>query len=92
LTYLERTKEGEFIYECEKKLNPYEYIYPKENFYKNPTDLLLGKKLDINNFKLKENGIYKLKIENYLSIVEIKGNQVSYLVNRIKLCKGYEWK
>jgi len=86
LTYLERTKEGKFIYECEKKLNPYEYIYPKENFYKNPDDLLLGKKLDINNFAIKEEGIYKVKTDNYLSIIEIKGEKVSYLVNRIKLC------
>jgi len=86
LTYLERTKEGRFIYECEKKLNPYEYIYPKENFYKNPDDLLLGKKLDINNFAIKEEGIYKLKTGNYLSIIEIKNEKVSYLINRIKLC------
>jgi len=86
LTYLERTKEGKFIYECEKKLNPYEYIYPKENVYKNPNDLLLGKKLDINNFAIKKEGIYKLKTDNYLSIIEIKNEKVSYLANRIKLC------
>ena len=85
LTYLERVKEGEFKYECEKQLNPYEYIWPKENFYKNPNDLLLGKKLDINNFSIKEKGIYKLKNENYLSIIEIN-DDVKYLLNRIKLC------
>ncbi len=86
LTYLERTKEGEFKYECEKKLNPYDYIWPKENFYKNPKDLLLGKKLDINGFDIKEDGVYKLKIENFLSIIEIKNKEIKYLVNRIKLC------
>ena len=85
LTYLERTKEGEFKYECEKKLNPYDYIWPKENSYKNTKDLLLGKKLDINNFDIKKEGIYKLKADNYLSIVEI-GKNVKYLVNRIKIC------
>ena len=85
LTYLERVREGEFKYECEKKLNPYEYIYPKENFYKNPDDLLLGKKLDINNFSIKEKGIYKIKNDNYLSIIEIN-DDVKYLLNRIKLC------
>ena len=49
LTYLERIKEGEFKYECEKKLNPFDYLYLKENFYENPKDLLLGKKLDFKN-------------------------------------------
>ena len=86
LTYLERTREGEFSYECEKKLNPYEYIWPKENFYKNPNDLLLGKKLDINYLKIQEDGTYKIKSENFLSIIEIKNNEIKYLANRIKLC------
>jgi len=86
LTYLERIKEGEFEYECEKKLNPFNYIWPKENFYKNPKDLLLGKKLDINNFDIKDNGIYKIKTEEFLSIIEIKENSAKYLLNRIKLC------
>ena len=85
LTYLERTKEGEFKYECEKKLNPFEYLYPKENFYENPKDLLLGKKLDINKFKIKEKGVYKIKFDNFLSIIEID-EDVKYLVNRVKLC------
>ncbi len=85
LTYLERVKEGEFKYECEKKLNPYDYIWPEENSYKNKEDLLLGRKLDINNFSVKKEGIYKLKADNFLSIVEI-GKEIKYLVNRIKIC------
>ena len=86
LTYLERVNEGEFFYECEKKLNPYDYIWPKENFYKNENDLLLGKKLDINNFKIQQEGIYKIKIQNFLSIIEIKKDKINYLLNRINLC------
>ncbi len=85
LTYLERVKEGEFKYECEKKLNPYDYIWPQENSYENTEDLLLGRKLDINNFAIKKEGIYKLKADNFLSIVEI-GKEIKYLVNRIKIC------
>jgi len=86
LTYLERVKEGEFKYECEKKLNPYKYIWPKENNYKNIQDLLLGKKLDINNFDIKDEGIYKIKSDEFLSIIEIKNNNVKYLLNRIRIC------
>ncbi len=85
LTYLERTNEGKFFYECEKKLDPYEYLWPKENEYFKNEELLLGKKLDINNFKIKEKGIYKIKTDNFLSIIEI-GEKIKYLVNRIKLC------
>ena len=86
LTYLERLNEGEFFYECEKKLNPYEYIWPKENFYKNKEDLLLGKKLDINNFEIQQVGIYKIKTDSFLSIIEIKKDKISYLLNRINIC------
>ena len=86
LTYLERVNEGEFFYECEKKLNPYDYIWPEENFYKNENDLLLGKKLDINNFEIQKEGIYKIKTQNFLSIIEIKKDKINYLLNRINLC------
>ena len=85
LTYLERTNEGKFFYECEKKLDPYEYLWPKENEYFKKEELLLGKKLDINNFKIKEKGIYKIKTDNFLSIIEID-DKITYLLNRIKLC------
>ncbi len=85
LTYLERINEGRFFYECEKKLNPYEYIWPEENEYLKKEDLLLGRKLDINNFKIKKKGIYKIKTDDFLSIVEIN-NKTTYLLNRIKLC------
>jgi len=86
LTYLERIKEGEFTYECEKKLNHFNYIWPKENFYNNTQDLLLGRKLDINNFDIKDDGIYKIKTDEFLSIIEIKENNAKYLLNRIKIC------
>ena len=86
LTYLKRLNEGEFFYECEKKLNPYDYIWPKENYYNNEEDLILGKKLDINNFKIQKEGIYKIKTKNFLSIIEIKEDKINYLLNRINIC------
>jgi len=86
LTYLERINEGEFFYECEKHLDPYEYIWPKKNHYNNEEDLILGKKLDINNFEIKKEGIYKIKTPQFLSIIEIKEDKISYLLNRINLC------
>jgi tRNA pseudouridine55 synthase len=86
LTYLERTREGKFKYECEKKLNPLEYLDMEENEYlKDKNDLLLGKKLDINDFEKKSPGTYFVKYENFFSVVEI-GEKVKYLLNRIELC------
>ncbi|WP_457561034.1 tRNA pseudouridine(55) synthase TruB [Caminibacter sp.] len=86
LTYLERTKEGKFIYECEKPLNPLEYLKIPQNIYlNNPKNLLLGKKLDIKDFEIKTPGIYFVKYENYFAIVEID-RDVKYILNRIELC------
>jgi tRNA pseudouridine55 synthase len=86
LTYLERTKEGKFAYECEKKLNPLEYLKIPENKYlNNSKNLLLGKKLDINDFENKKIGTYFVKYENFFAIIEIN-KEVKYILNRIELC------
>jgi len=86
LTYLERTQEGKFKYECEKKLNPLEYLNIEQNFYLNDTkNLYLGKKLNKNDFKLQKNGIYFVKYDNFFAIIEI-GEKVKYILNRIGLC------
>jgi len=87
LTYLERVNEGKFKYECEKKLNPIEYLDLKENFYLNDyKNLEFGKKLNINDFKIKKNGIYYVKYNNFFAIIEIKKNEIIYKLNRIELC------
>jgi tRNA pseudouridine55 synthase len=86
LTYLERVNEGKFIYECEKKLNPLEYLDLEENFYlKDKNNLLLGKKLNINDFKITKKGKYFVKYDNFFAIIEID-KKVKYILNRIKLC------
>ena len=86
LTYLERVNEGKFIYECEKKLNPIEFLDLKENFYLNDiNNLILGRKLNINDFKIKEKGTYYIKFDKYFAIIEID-ETVKYLLNRIEIC------
>ncbi|WP_244939587.1 tRNA pseudouridine(55) synthase TruB [Caminibacter pacificus] len=86
LTYLERTKEGKFQYECEKPLNPLEFLKIPQNFYLNdPKNLILGKKLDIKDFEIQKSGIYYVKYDNYFAIIEI-GENVKYILNRIGLC------
>ena len=86
LTYLERVNEGKFKYECEKLLNPLEYLDMEENFYlNNPENLILGKKLNINDFEIKKNGTYYVKYDKYFAIIEIN-EEVKYILNRIELC------
>ena len=86
LTYLERVNEGEFFYECEKPLNPLNYLNIPQNFFlDDEKHLLLGKKLNINQFKIREKGTYFVKYDNFFAIIEIEDN-VKYILNRIKLC------
>ena len=86
LTYLERTREGKFTYECEKPLNPLEYLKIPQNRYKNDIqNLLLGKKLDIKDFEIKTPGTYFVKYDNFFAILEIN-REVKYILNRISLC------
>ncbi len=86
LTYLERTREGKFVYECEKPLNPLEYLEIGENFYLGESEnLLLGRKLDIKDFKFQKSGIYFVKNGKFFSVIEID-TDVKYILNRMELC------
>lgn len=87
LSSLERTKEGHFVYNCEKKLNPLEYLNIQENRYMGDIeDVLLGKKLDIGHFEHTDDGDYFLNLKEFLSIISIYQNCVTYKLNRIELC------
>ena len=87
LSYLERLREGDFVYEDEKSLNPLCCLKIKENFYlADIEDIFKGKVLKIEDFKIKEEGVYFLDCNDNLTIIKIKNNAVSYEVNNIKLC------
>jgi tRNA pseudouridine55 synthase len=83
LTYLERINEGEFYFDNEKPLNPLEYLDLEKNEYENEEDLFLGRKLDINKFKIKKAGTYLLEYGNYFAVIEI-GDEVKYLLNKVE--------
>jgi tRNA pseudouridine55 synthase len=87
LTYLERLNEGKFHYECEKPLNPVEYLDLEKNSYENDIEnLILGRKLNINDFKIKKTGKYYVKYDKFFAIIEINEDEVFYILNRIELC------
>jgi len=87
LSYLERLNEGEFFYEDEKELDPTKYLkIPKNLYLGDKSDILLGKKLSIKDFKIKENGEYYLVLDKMLTIINIMDDKVKYELNGVKLC------
>lgn len=86
LSYLERINEGEFFYENEKDLNPLDYLDLDKNIYTGTKEWLFdGKKISIDYLEKKEDGSYIIEFDDFFSIIEINENEVSYLLNKVKL-------
>jgi len=86
LVSLQRVKEGEFYFDDEKSLNPLNFLNTKKNQYlSDKSDILLGKKLNIDNLEVKEDGFYHIVIDDFLSIVSIEDKKVSYKLNKIRM-------
>ena len=84
LSALKRVKEGEFRFENEKFLNPYEHLKIKKNIYLGDFKTLeLGKKLSIKDFKIQKDGIYLVESKNYNAIIEIDKEKVKYKINNL---------
>jgi tRNA pseudouridine55 synthase len=88
LTYLERLNEGEFVYANEKPLDPLKYLDLKENFSaKSEADILMGKKMALEELKLQDDGFYTLVFERFFSIIHVLDGVVTYAINDIKKFK-----
>jgi len=86
LSYLERLNEGDFFYNNEHPLNPLEFLEPPQNRYlSDKNNLIFGKKLSIDEFEIKKNGIYTVVFDKFFAIIEIK-DSIFYLINKVKLC------
>jgi len=87
LSALERLCEGDFVYDDEKALNPLDFLDLDENFYLSDIeDLILGRKLALEDFKIQDEGKYFVKLDKIVSILEIKDDKVSYLLNGVRIC------
>jgi len=87
LSALERLCEGDFVFNDEKALNPLDFLDLDENFYLNDREnLILGRKLLLEDFKIKDDGKYFVKLDKIISILEIKDDKVSYLLNGVNIC------
>ncbi|ANE35773.1 tRNA pseudouridine 55 synthase [Campylobacter iguaniorum] len=87
LSALCRVKEGKFIYEDEKALNPLEYLNLEQNeYFGSKENIKDGKKLAIADFKIQKDGKYLLVFDEFFSIVELKDEAVTYCLNKVELC------
>ncbi|RDX35402.1 tRNA pseudouridine(55) synthase TruB [Arcobacter sp. HD9-500m-PIT-SAG03] len=86
LSSLDRLNEGEFYFENETELNPLEYLDVEENTYTGSKEWVeFGKKIDLFYLEKKEEGEYLIKFDDFFSIILIKNEEVSYLLNKVKL-------
>ena len=91
LSALHRISEGAFFYNNEEPLNPYDYLKIEKNIFLGDFKALeLGKKLKLDDFKIKKDGIYLVESKNFNAIIEINKEKVSYRLNRLP--KEYKWR
>ena len=84
LSSLRRIHEGQFYYDNEKALDPFTHLALPGNIYTGEESYMeLGKKLSIEYFENKADGVYLVETENFFSIVEILDGTVKYRFNRI---------
>lgn len=85
LSMLERLREGKFVYEGEKPLDPTFYLDMETNRYLgDPNDIKLGKKLRIEQFEKQKEARYLVKLDTIFSIIEIRDGLVYYLLNGVE--------
>jgi len=84
LSALHRISEGKFFYNNQEPLNPYDYLKIEKNIFLGDFKALeLGKKLKLDDFKIKKDGIYLVESKNFNAIIEIYKKKVSYRLNRL---------
>jgi tRNA pseudouridine55 synthase len=84
LSSLHRVHEGQFSFEDEKALDPFTHLALPSNVYTGDESFIeLGKKLGIEYFERKDEGVYLVETSDFFSIIEIANEEVKYRFNRI---------
>lgn len=87
LSSLERLCEGKFTYQGEKPLDIKESLSLPKNRYNGAIEnVLLGKKLDLNDFEIQTNGQYWMDNGSTISLIEIEQESVHYILNKVEAC------
>ncbi len=85
LSYLERLREGAFVYEDERALDPLDYLITRPNStHLSPQQIFHGTKLTVDDLEIKEDGLYHLVFEDFFAIIEIHGGKVTYKLNQME--------
>ena len=85
LSSLHRVREGNFSYNNEKALDPFQHLAIPRNTYTGDNEWLeLGKKLSIEYFTIQDNGTYLIETEHFFAIVTIEDGTVTYRLNRLE--------
>lgn len=85
LSYLERLREGDFIYNNQENLNIREFLLPVQNFYNgDESNLKYGRVLELKDLSIKDNGYYYIDSGDFLSIIRVEDTKVSYELGRIE--------
>jgi len=84
LSSLRRDYEGTFRFEEEKALDPLKFLKIPQNIYTgDPEFLELGKKIYLEYFETKEDGIYWVETDDFFSVIEILDGEIGYKLNRV---------
>jgi len=86
LSYLERLNEGKFTFDDEKALNPLEYLALEHIKYTGSKEWIeLGKKILPEYLEHNKLGKYIIAFDDFFSIIHIKEDKISYLLNKVSL-------
>ena len=86
LSALERLNEGQFLFDAEKPLDIKSSLnIPQNHYLKESETILLGQKLQKEDFSITEDGIYWIDNGESISIMQLDDEGVHYLLNRVSL-------
>ena len=86
LSALERLNEGQFCFDDEKALDIKKCLnMPQNTYLQNSETILLGQKLQREDFEVTEDGTYWIDNGESISIFEFDDEGVHYLLNRVSL-------
>ncbi len=87
LSALERLSEGNFRYNNEQLLEIKEYLdMPQNIFLGAKNDMLLGKKLHVDQFDVQDPSHYWVDLGECISIIKIENSEVHYVLNKVGIC------
>ncbi len=88
LSSLERLREGDFVYDNEKALDPLKFLaLPCNRYTGDMENITLGRKLDREDFECLDDGTYVIESGEHFSIIELSDEGVAYKLNRVEKFK-----